>query len=51
MVEYLGPDAGPLMAALKDCLDKKIDKDSPNKAHVECRQALQKAVQKYESGQ
>jgi len=48
VADGLGPDAGPLMARLKDCLENKIDKASRNTAHAECREKLQKAVDDYE---
>ena len=44
----LGPAAGPLKDALKDCLEKRIGADPGNKAQVECRQKLQQAVTDWE---
>jgi len=48
VAEDLGTDAKPFMAALKDCLENRIDKGSKDRAHVECRQKLQKLIEDYE---
>jgi len=48
IVDYLGKDAKPLVAGLKNALETKVEKNSRNKAHTACREALQKAVADYE---
>ena len=48
VAETLGPDAKPLIAALKKCLATKIDKTSKSKAHANCRAKLEKLIEEYE---
>ena len=49
VADLLGKKAAPLVASLKECLDTKIDKDSQDKAHVECREKLRKGIADYEA--
>ena len=49
VADHLGPKAKPLVAALRECLDKKLDKTSKNKATIQCREALEKGLKAYEA--
>jgi len=49
VIDLLGKDAKPLVASLKNALETKIEKNSRNKAHTACREALEKALADYES--
>jgi len=49
VADRLGAKAGPLVVSLKECLDERIDKRSRDKAHVRCREMLQKGIREYEA--
>ena len=49
VADGLGSSAAPLMAELRKCLDSRIDKASKNRAVVECRDALRKALEAYDA--
>ncbi len=48
VADLLGTKAKPLVAGLKDCLEKKIDKTSTKREYVECRTKLQNGIQEYQ---
>ena len=49
VADLLGPKAKPLVAALRECLDKRLDKTSKDKATIQCREALEKGLATYEA--
>jgi len=49
VAEHLGRKGQPIVASPRECLEKKTDKASREKAQVQCREALEKGLQEYEA--